>query len=115
MRLEKGSERTVVLTVTGLLIALAILVEPSLLPAVLRVVALLVVLLILLLVATELAGLESLSGGLEGRSGSICPETTLLPLALLVHIELLLRLASQVLVLRSRIILPGVEVRHDAR
>lgn len=103
------------MTVTSLLIALAILVYSRLLPAVLRVVALLVVLLILRLVAAELAGLESLSGGLEGGSGSVRPETTLLALALLVHVELLLRLASQVLVLRGGIILPGVEARHDVR
>lgn len=115
MSLQRGGERTVVLAVTGLLIALAILVESRLLPAVLRVVALLVVLLILLLIAAELARLESLSRGLEGGSGSVRPETARLPLALLVHVELLLRLASQVLVLRSRIILPRVEVRHGAQ
>lgn len=118
MGLQRGGGRTVVLTVTGLWIALApaILVESRLRTAVLGVVALLVVLLILLLVATtELAGLERLSGGLESGSGSVRPETTLLPLTLLVHVELLLRLASQVLVLRSGIILPGVEARHDAR
>lgn len=115
LRLQRGGERTVVLTVASLLIGLAILVESRLLPAVLRVVALLVVLLILLLVTTELAGLESLGGGLEGCGGSVRAEATLLALGLLVYVELLLRLASQVLVLRSGIILPRVEVRHAAR
>ena len=100
---------TVVLVVTSLLLI------PALGLAILGIVALLVVLLllILLLVASELAGLESLGGGLEGSSGSVRAETALLALGLLVHVELLLRLAGQVLVLRGGIVLPGVEVRHD--
>lgn len=111
----REARRTIVLTVPSLLVALAILVGARLLAAVLGVITLLVVLLLILLrVASELARLESLSGRLEGGGGGVRAETSLVALAL-VHVELLLRLARQVFVLRGGIILPGVEVRHGAR
>src|SRR5690606_18991876 len=104
-------EPTIVLTISRLLIA-TILIK-ALLTAVLGIITLLVVLLLILLRETaELARLERLGGRLERGGGGVHAETSLLAL---VHVELLLRLARQVLVLRGGIILPGVEVRHGAR
>lgn len=82
-----------------------------LLATILRVVSLLLPVILLLLVllrisAAKLAGLEGLSGGLE--RGSTRSEAA----GGRVHVELLLSLLGEVLVLGSRIVLPRVEVRH---
>lgn len=96
---------------------LAVLVEVLLLllTTVLGVVALLVVLLLLVLgyevPSVGLPWLEGLSAGLEGRDTWAEASLGLGG----VHVQLMLRLAREVLVLLgSRVVLPGVEVRHDS-
>lgn len=93
-------------------IALVVLVETLLSTTVLRVIALLVVLLLLVLrgiPSISPAGLEGLGSGLEG--GDIGSEAALRGGGV-VHIELLLSLLGEVLVLSSGIVLPGVGGRH---
>lgn len=94
------------------LVLLVVLIE-SLACAILRIepLGLLVVLLLLILPKSPTKGLtrlESLSGGLERSSAR--SEGTLGSSR--VHVELLLGLLGEVLVLSSRIVLPRVEVRH---
>lgn len=99
------------------ILLLIVLVEALLTP-VLGIVALLLLVVLLLLLSllvlghevasVGLAGLEGLGAGLEGRDTRA--ESTLRLGG--VHVELLLRLARQILVLGSRVVLPGVEVRH---
>lgn len=102
-------------------VPLVILVEALLLPlrrllllAVLRIVALLVILLLILRRRSSsigLAWLERLGAGLER-----CDGWAEAPLRLGrvqgVHVELLLRLSREVLILSSRVVLPRVEVGH---
>lgn len=104
---------TTAVTLVVVELLLLLLVE-ALLGAVLRIIALLVVWLLLVLLRVSsilLAGLEGRGAGLERsdagseaalRGGGVAG----------VHIELLLGLAGEVLVLSGRVVLPGVEVGH---
>jgi hypothetical protein len=103
-----------------LLVALAeattvlLLLVVALLATILRVIALLVVLLLLVLLSTVAAAVrlargEGLCAWLE-RS-NVRSESTLCLGG--VDVELLLRLAREVLVLGSRVVLPRVKMRHD--
>ena len=134
---SRGSSITAVCHTVSLVVSLTettavalIVLAEALLGTILRVVSLLVVLLLWLLLlllllllvlrhetttttTVRLSRLEGLSAGLKCR----CPgvEATALRLGriLRVHVELLLRLARQVVVLRSGVIFPRVEIRHD--
>lgn len=110
------------LTTVALLVALAeattvlLLLVVALLATILRIIALLIVLLLLVLLSTvaaaaavRLARGEGLCAWLE-RS-NVWSEPTLCLGG--VDVELLLRLAREVLVLSSRVVLPRVKVRHD--
>lgn len=96
-----------------------ILIEPLLSP-VLGIVALSSIIRLLVLrnettACKCLAGLESLRGWLEtGGARSEASLTLLLLLLLASQVHLLLRLARKIFILRSRVIFPGVEVRHAA-
>lgn len=123
---EKRASLTVSLVIAlaeASTIALVLLVEALLLASILGVVSLLIVLLLLLLLlrllvlgrissAVSLARLEGLGVWLKG--GDAWAEIPLrLGGVLGVHVELLLGLAREALVLSSGVILPRVEVGHS--
>lgn len=107
----------VALAEAAAVLLLLLLLVVTLLATILRIVALLVVLLLLVLLSTvaaaaaavRLARGEGLCAWLE-RSNARSESTLCLGG---VDVELLLRLAREVLVLGGRVVLPRVKVRHD--